>query len=146
MQIMRARAGQRFFCAAHNSEHYVELPTTEPGWAGGTGRRTKPQAHAGGKAQRRAAARQAGRMPGLPVPPRKRQRREPKPNETTEPVAKHPAAFGYGTAQPARSRKPLAPSFWGEGRRGGERAETEGTARNEGTEGSAQVAKAALWP
>lgn len=81
-------------------------------------------------------------MPGLPVLPRKRKRREPKPTEATEPVAQHPAAFGFGTSQPARSRKPLAPSFWGEGRRGGERAETEGTPPNEGTEGIAEVAEA----
>lgn len=80
-------------------------------------------------------------MPDLPVLPRKRQRREPKPTEASEPVAQHPATFGFGTAQPARSRKPLAPSFWGEGRRGGERAETEGTPANESTEGIAQVAK-----
>jgi len=47
--------------------------------------------------------------------PRKRQRREPKPTEGTEPVAKHPAALGSGTAQPARSRKPLAPLFGAKG-------------------------------
>lgn len=69
----------------------------------------------------------------------------PKPTAATEPIAQHPAVFGFGTAQPARSRKPLAPSFWGEGRRGGERAETEGTPPNEGTEGIAQVAKAGVY-
>lgn len=54
----------------------------------------------GGKAQRRAGARRAGRMPGLPVPPRKRQRREPTLTEATELVAKHPATLIPGTAQP----------------------------------------------
>jgi hypothetical protein len=80
------------------------------------------------------------------VLPRKRKRRETTPTGTTEPVAQHPAAFGFGTAQPERSRKPLAPSFWGEGRRGGERVGTEGKAQHEGTEGIAQVAKAGLSP
>jgi hypothetical protein len=40
---------------------------------------------------------------------------ESKPNEATEPVAQHPAAFESGTAQPARSRKPLAPTFGAKG-------------------------------
>lgn len=98
MQIMRARAGQRAFCAAHNSEHYVELPTTEHGWAGSTERLTKPGTHAGGK------------------------------------------------AQPAAEPQALGPVVWGEGRRGGVRAETEGATSNEATEGIAQVAKATSWP
>ena len=76
------------------------------------------------------------------MPPRKGQRREPKLTEAIEPVAKHSAAFEFGTAQPAPSRKPLAPFFWGEGRPGGVRAETEGAGPTKGTEGIAQVAKA----
>ncbi len=52
----------------------------------------------GGKAQRRAGARQAGRQPSLPVAPRKRQRREPNPAEATEPVAQQPAVPDSGTA------------------------------------------------
>jgi hypothetical protein len=76
MQIMRARAEQRVFCAAHNSWHYVELPTTEHGWAGDTGRRTKPGTHAGGKEQRRARD-TAGWATAEPASgPSKRQRRE----------------------------------------------------------------------
>jgi len=44
MQIMRARAGQHGAqrSVAHNSVHYVELPTTEHGWVGSAGHRTKP--------------------------------------------------------------------------------------------------------
>ncbi len=37
--------------------------------------------------------------------------RDPKLTEATKPVAKHPASFGIGTAQAARSRKPMAGIF-----------------------------------
>jgi len=45
MQIMRAQAGLHGAkrSAAHNFQHYVPLPTTDPGWAGRTGPLPKPQ-------------------------------------------------------------------------------------------------------
>lgn len=73
----------------------------------------KPETMAGGKALRRAEARQAGRTPGLPVPPRKRNRREPTLTEATEPVAKHPATLNPRTAQPAAEPQALGPVFFG---------------------------------
>jgi len=106
------------------------LPTTEPGWAGSTGRRTQPQTHAGGKAQRRRASGNEGNPSSSKPPSRLRSIRR--------------------RLSPARRSPPGAASPWpvfrGEGRRGVERAETEGTAPNEGTEGIAQVAKAVFWP
>lgn len=50
----------------------------------------------------------------------------------------------HGAARP--EPQALGPVFWGEGRRGGVRVETEGTALSEAAEGNAQVAKAVLWP
>lgn len=158
MQIMRAQAGLHGAkrSVAHNFEHYVPLPTTDPGWAGRTRPLPKPQTIGGGtnspganldarsapeggapgtariKEQRRAGARQAGRQPSLPVPPRKRQRREPRPAEAAEPVAQQPAVLNSGTAQPAAEPQALGPVFRGEGRRGVARAVTEGQSSKEG--------------
>ena len=63
MQIMRARAGQHGAqrSVAHNSGHYVELPTTDHGWVGSAKPLPKPQTIGGGKAQRRAGTRRAER-------------------------------------------------------------------------------------
>ena len=51
-----------------------------------------------------------------------------------------------GKAQPAAEPQALGPVVWGEGRRGGVRAEAEGAASSEAAEGIAQVARAAVWP
>ncbi len=69
------------------------------------------QGHA--RAGKRSAVRGHGRLSeaGPATGPAQAATKGNQANKATEPVAKHPAALWIGTAQPARSRKPLAPLF-----------------------------------
>ena len=132
MQIMRARAGQHGAqrSVAHNSEHYVELPTTEHGWAGSE--RSRGHTRAG----KRSAVRGRGRLSEAELVSGSAQAATKGNHIKRSHRAGCAASGGTGVRYGAARSEPqaLGPAVWGEGRRGGVRAETEGEALSEATE------------